>query len=113
MPYPAIITKKILGYGVGFGEVAFGYSLFGDDMEVAGVYRYGGGRRPRSVDRMVHYAPTNPQSVEQQANRSTFADAVSEWQGLTAEERLEYNDRAKRISRHGYNLFISEYLKAN
>lgn len=110
---PAIVVSNKLGFGVGFGEICFGYSLYGDNMELAGIYRRGGGARPKGTDRMRHYAPTNPQTISQQANRTTFSDAVLAWQNLTSNEKENYNERASRMRRRGYNLFISEYMQAN
>jgi len=52
-------------------------------------------------------------SHAQVARRSRFQDAVSAWQGMSAEERAPWIRRAKRASRTGYNLFISEWLKSH
>jgi len=60
--------------------------------------------------KMKFYTPFNPQTVPQQANRSKFAIAISNWQGFTNEQRLVYNRRSKRLRMSGYNLYIKEYM---
>lgn len=57
-----------------------------------------------------HVIPSNPRTRKQQAGRSRFAGAVRAWRALDEEARADWNRRAKRIRRTGYNLFISECL---
>lgn len=52
-------------------------------------------------------------SHAQVARRSRFQDAVAAWQGMSAEERAPWIRRARKESRTGYNLFISDWLKAH
>ena len=55
----------------------------------------------------------DPVTHAQVARRTRFQDAVSAWQGMSKEERAPWIERAKRVSRTGYNLFISEWLKSH
>ena len=61
----------------------------------------------------VHVIPRNPNTPAQRNMRCTFADAVKSWQGLSAEKKYEFSRKARSLSMSGYNLFISEYMKAN
>ena len=56
--------------------------------------------------------PRNPRTELQQHGRRCFADAVRLWQGLEPYKKGQWNRKA--LVRHisGYNLFISEHLKA-
>jgi len=60
--------------------------------------------------REVFYTPTNPQTPEQQANRSKFAAGVVAWQALTPEEKQEYNRMRYGLRMSGYNLFLRLYM---
>lgn len=117
-------VRGAMDYSNGFGFAVMGKSRLGDSRMMGGVYQkrvtgYNNtGRiagRPRRVYfvKMRSYAPTNPQTVAQQANRAKFADARAEWAGLTAVEKSVYNRRANRMGRVGWRLFMSEYLKSH
>jgi len=55
----------------------------------------------------------NPDTEEQRMVRRTFGDAVRSWQSLSFEEQQSYNKKARRLSRKGYNFYISLYMKNN
>lgn len=78
-----------------------------------GIYQSRLTRRGKVPIRMKFYRPTDPKTSIQQANRMKFASAMSAWQGLTNEEKLLYDKRAKKIGLFGRNLFIREYYQAN
>lgn len=107
-----------------YGQARRGYSVYGEANEFAGVYQRrvtGYNRHGRNPDRprreyfvkMRNPIGRNPRTVEQQANRSRFADACAAWNSLTDVEKSVYNRRGKRKNRIGRNLFISEYMKAS
>lgn len=56
---------------------------------------------------------TDPATAPQLVRRAVFADAVVEWNLLTPGGKAVYNFRARPKKISGWNLFISEYLKAN
>jgi len=60
---------------------------------------------------MRYYRPTNPNTPEQQAKRTMFADAMASWQGLSAGEKKQWKIKALRRNRRPHNLYISEYMK--
>lgn len=108
--------------GDGFGFIRFGHSAFGAVAHVGGVYQkrvtgYNNtGRKaylPRKAYyvRMRYYRPTNPNTPEQQAKRTLFADAMASWQGLSPTKKTQWKLKASRHSRRGHNLYISEYMK--
>lgn len=55
--------------------------------------------------------PQNPRTDMQQYNRTLFADAVTQWQNLPPYKRIQWNNRAKALGKHGYNLFMSSRLR--
>ncbi len=59
-----------------------------------------------------HVIPRNPRTIRQQVNRSRFTWAVRQWRLIDNAERGRWNDRAVKMNKSGYNLFIGEYLKA-
>lgn len=117
-------TRKKYGKSAGYGFASLGVSFYGDIAFGSGIYqkRVGGynqytgppGRRaPSYYVQMRTYRPTNPQTEEQQENRTLFAQAIEAWQDLTTEQKANYNQKASRYSRTGYNFFISEYMKTH
>ena len=114
-------TGTIRG-GDGLGFIRLGHSSLGASAFIGGVYQrrvtgYNNtGRKvhlPRKTYyvKMRYYRPTNPNTPEQQANRSMFAEAVASWKGLPPAEKIEWKKKASRHSRRGHNLYISEYMK--
>lgn len=77
-----------------------------------GIYQRMPTSKGQIVRRLKFYAPTNPQTEAQQANRQKIADAVLAWQALTNEQKNHYNIKAKGRPFSGYNLFIKEQLKS-
>lgn len=63
--------------------------------------------------RKPYTVPTNPQTVDQQANRAKFANSVSAWQAESQAVKDTYNLRASRMSEplEGFNLYIREFMK--
>ena len=68
-------------------------------------------RRNREYIRM-HVIPRNPDTESQRIVRRTFADAVKSWQAMTKDERYKFNRKARNLCKSGYNVYISEYIKA-
>jgi len=64
-------------------------------------------------DEMIYYTPTNPQTVDQQANRTKFADAMASAIALTEEQRAPYKERAREEGGvTWFNIFIGDYMLA-
>lgn len=61
-------------------------------------------------EQMAYYQPANPQTEDQQAWRSVFADAVAAWQALPESEKKVWRTKGIRRSKMGYSLFLSRYL---
>ena len=106
-------TRKKISRPNGYGEAVYAFSYFGHDNVHAGIYHQRKGVNGRINIKSKFYMPTNPRTIPQQANRAVFANAVSGWQGLTDEQKLEYNNRAVGKHMLGYNLYIREYMLAN
>lgn len=58
-----------------------------------------------------YLVPRNPDTAAQRTVRGSFRDAVHTWQGMSLEEKREWNFRARYKSATGYNLFVSHYMK--
>lgn len=121
---PEFEIHGALDYSNCFGFCVFGKSRFGDDRGHGGIYRKAYSSKHNKPGttlkpvrhifvKMRSYAPTNPQTVPQQANRVKFSAARSAWQSLTDNEKAVYNRRATKQSRIGWRLFMSEYLNTH
>ncbi len=98
---------KMFGWQVA-GKV--GKVLGADTLGAHGIWQNRKTRRGKVPIRMKFYAPTNPRTVDQQANRTKFAEAMTAWQALTPEQKKSYNERARKRQMFGHNLFIKEYM---
>jgi hypothetical protein len=116
------ITKR-LGKPTFFGWLTFGWSEFGDDNEMSGVYQ-GRPRRKKYIRAgdtisgkrynffMKPAWPENTITPARQAVRDKFRDGVNAWKDLTPAEKLVYNIRADKQRRKGFCLFVSEWVKS-
>jgi hypothetical protein len=120
---PADTLRKRMGKPVGFGWIAFGWSEFGDDNYYQGVYQQRRNRRWNGVDGFISEKhprnfimkpcwPVQPPSVARDAQQAKFKTALLAWQALTTSEKMAYNKIGTRISRRGYDLFMSKTLKS-
>lgn len=113
-----------VGAAAGCGFATCGAALAGGTAWGAGIYqsRLNGynqyhsdrvGKRKRYYVLMRPYAPTNPRTIPQQANRTKFADARAAWQSLTNEEKRKYNERGAKQGLPGHCLFTRWYMAAH
>ncbi len=93
-----------------FAAAKLGTAKFGDHLVLSGIYQRNNFTGKVKWYRHAYYITENPRTVPQQANRQKLADAVLAWQGLTTEQKNQYNNSAigKRMS--GYNLYLKEQL---
>lgn len=71
-------------------------------------------KNPHKVNIISNYfPPSNPQTPKQQSNRAKMRAAVRDWQGLSPEEKKEYDKEAstKKLPMSGFNLHNSRFLK--
>lgn len=56
--------------------------------------------------------PTNPNSANQQTQRSKFRDAVAGWQALDQAIKDTWNTRVKELglTMSGFNLYVREFI---
>ena len=121
---PALSIRRKGGRSNGLGFYVCGELKLGENNDFGGIYqrrvtgynntgyRDGLPRKTYYV-KMRSYAPTNPRTVTQQNNRARMNAAVAAWQDLTDEQKFAYNHRGNKLSRRGYNLFISEWLQTH
>lgn len=109
----SIESRKKIGRPNGYGLGIYGVSQYGDENEIAGIYRIRRYNGKKYKEKMNFYPYVITNTPAQIIVRNLFADAVSAWYILTELEQAEYNKRA--IGRHmiGKNLFIKEYMKIN
>lgn len=105
-----VASPFLLGFGVS-GKL--GKNWTSDPLGVRGIYQMRMTKRGKVPVKMKFYAPTNPMTEPQQANRQKFADAMSAWGELTTEQKNAYNVRAKRRNMFGWGLFIREFYQSN
>jgi len=105
----AVVTGKAKMLGFEFWGV-IGHDGDPDPLDVAGIYRRRPTQNGRTIVRMDFYDYVITHTEAQQTNREKFADAVAYWQGLTEEEKNQYNIKARRLEMYGYNLCLREYL---
>lgn len=109
-------------YSSGYGFATLGITRAGEATHAGGIYQRrikgynnktgkpSGGNEHYFV-KMRSYAPTNPRTEAQQANRAKMAAACAAWQQLTNEQKNVYNAKARKYGRVGRQYFISETLK--
>ena len=100
-----------LGYSAGIGFMSCGSARLADPRRNGGIYQKRHSKKGVYYVKMKIYAPTNPQTPAQQANRARFAAAVAAWGYLTDSEKKAYNQRAGRRGQVGRWLFLREYLQ--
>jgi len=120
----SLAVTNIYGTSAGYGFAVFGRAQFGDENWEGGIYqkrvtgynqtgRISGRKRKTYYVLMRDNPTTNPNTEDQQIQRSKFADAVASWQGLTNEQKANYNQRSNIGHKSGYNVYISEYMKSH
>ena len=107
---PRVFSNFLLGWGL---RGKLGHPGDYDPLHVNGIYQMRLTKRGKVYVKMKFYAPTNPRTPAQQANREKFAAACSAWQLLTVEQKAVYHKRARRLSLRGWSLFIKEYYQQN
>lgn len=120
----ALSQRGRFTHSAGFGFGCYGKVRYAEVQRIGGIYqrrRAGynnltGPPPPNAPTYFVKcrsYAPSNPQTPIQQANRAKMTNATSAWHNLTLEEKSVYNKRASRKGRVGYFLFMSEHMKSH
>lgn len=96
-----------------YGAKDYGVFLYGETDNRWGIYQRRHNQGKVIYVRMKFYIPGNPRTEEQQSWRAVFASGMTAWGNLTTNQKAVYNERAKKISLHGVNLFLREYLNSN
>lgn len=120
---PADTIRKRLGKPNFFGWIRFGWSEFGENSEYNGLYQQRRNRRWNGVDGFISssrqrnfmmkpYWPVQPPSEARDAQHAKFKTALLAWQALTIEQKKYYNTIASKLSRRGYDYFMSKTLKS-
>jgi len=108
----AIFDEATFGEGTGWGSRTEGYPpmvLGAQARKQVGksiIYRI----RYNRQEQYKYFIPTNPQTENQQANRTKFADAVALWQGLTEDQKNIWRKRAIGSTIPGYQFFLREEM---
>ena len=102
-----VTAKDILGWEL-VGKI--GNQGDPDPLNILGIYRRRPTREGVTLVKMDFYFPANPQTQQQQAWRTTFANGVASWQNLNEGERDGYRESAKEMPMTGFNLYLSQFL---
>ena len=94
-----------------FGTITPGDNIVGDLDEFNGIYQRRHSENGIVVAKQKWWVSKNPRTIDQQGNRSKFAEAIDEWHNLTDEERSFYNNESKGKRKTGFNIFIAEYMR--
>lgn len=106
-------AKRKFGWPNGYGLAVYGYSRYGDNNPLAGVYQTYHGKDGLITVRKKFYWPSNPSSSLVDARRAVFADGVAAWQALTSLQKKSYDDLTSPSNMSGYNRFLRLYLKSH
>lgn len=106
----SIESRQKIGKPNQYGGGIYGDSLYGDESEIAGLYRVRHYNGKKYREKMQFYPYVITHTAGQDVNRSKFADAVSAWQALTGEQKAVYNKRAIGRRMFGYHLFLREFM---
>ncbi len=104
-------ARRRVGWPDSYGRRKFGTFTYGDDQGAYGIWQQRRSKKGRYQVLMPYYWPRNPNTEEQQNQRTKFRNAIEAWQSLTTEQKEQYNEVAKGKKRHGYGFFLSEFLK--
>jgi len=73
---------------------------------------YGTKEGEKIQQKYKYFVPSSINNPEGAASRAKFAAAVASWQGMTNEQKANYNLRASyKNALSGYNLYIKEYMR--
>lgn len=120
---PAHKITKRLGKPNLCGWSICGWSVCGDSNPDSGVYQQRRNRRwngvggfivsehPRNFIQRPAW-PIQPPSEARDVQQAKFKVALQMWQSLTPEQKLYYNAIANKLSRRGYDYFMSITLKS-
>lgn len=99
------------GRPCGFGLIQFGKSYFGQYDHRAGIYQRRRSEKGTHIYRCKYYTPNTEATPARQALRTKFAQGMAEWQGLTTEQKMFYNNLTYPARAHGVNRFMSMYMR--
>jgi hypothetical protein len=99
-----------IGTSAGLGRAVLGSAQLGDCATMGGIYQRRHSKKGPVLALLRDYAPTNPRTELQQANRQKMADAMANWNNLTTEQKNVYNLAASKKGLKGYNLFVKQYI---
>lgn len=104
------MARKRFAFSNLFGRIFFGYALFGDENEYAGIYQKRNSAGQKKHIKMLMYWPSNPRTEPQQARRQLFSDGVVAWHALSPEDVLYWKKEGQKKRITGYHAFLSNYL---
>lgn len=90
------------------GFIQLGYNKIGTDF----LKKITVGQYHKTVVRMKHYVPTNPQTVPQQTWRNYFAIVLASWQALTENQKDIWRKQSFPAHMSGWNRYAKQHLNA-
>jgi hypothetical protein len=108
--YSGTVSKKFGGSN-GYGRIVFGFSYFGEDNELAGIYKTIRGKRGRTCVKMLFYRSPVQRTPKQAIQRDKYVAAVAAWKALTAEEKEAWNLKAQKKQFEKLPILCGGYVK--
>jgi hypothetical protein len=105
-----IRVKKKLGVPLEYGDRWYGKFEYGYFTPLWGIYQMRKRARGSIIVREKFYSPKDQTQPLKVARQLVFAAAILGWQGLTDEQKANYNKRAIGKNTQGYNIYLKEYL---
>lgn len=96
-----------------YGRIIYGWSEYGLEDDLAGVYQIKSTPKGQVVSRENFYWPKNPQKPAQQAWRAVFKQGFDAWKALSESEKDEYRKEARKYHFSGFNLFMKNWLNSH
>lgn len=90
------------------GLIQLGYNKIGTDY----LKKITSGQYHKSICRMRHYVPQNPQTIPQQNWRNYFATVLASWQALTENEKNVWRKQSFPAHMSGWNRYAKYHLNA-
>lgn len=96
------------GYGIGY----YAFSKYGDNYSTLTPLQIRKANEHKVMVRERFYEPSRQDAPGQIIGQENMRAGVLAWQGLTAEVKASYNERARGLHLSGYTLFLREYLSS-
>lgn len=103
-------VRKRIGRPCRVGNFWLGRSKLGEYFASSGIYQMDGRHKKQRIIKFKHYAPTNPRTSPQQANRAKIASATAAWHALTESQKETWRRKKTPYHMSGFNRFVQWHI---